>query len=60
VVSVVGSIARAPIAVVGIASVFGVHVAPPSVDFHTPPSAAPTKIVFALEGRQAIELIRPA
>jgi hypothetical protein len=57
--SSVGSIARAPIAVLGIESVLGAHVAPPSVDFHTPPSAAPTKSVFALDGEHAIALIRP-
>src|SRR5579862_7288094 len=57
--ALVGSIVSDPIAVVGIWSVTGVHVVPPSSVRHTPPSAPPTKYVFAAAGLGATALTRP-
>src|SRR5512138_826226 len=55
-----GSIATAPIDCTGILSNTGRNVVPPSVDFQTPPLAAPTKTrVFPPTTRAAIAAIRP-
>src|ERR1051326_7296918 len=36
------------------------QVCPPSTDFHKPPHAAPTKIIFELFGSKAMQFNRPA
>jgi hypothetical protein len=58
--SAFGSSASAPIAVVGIWSVLGSQVTPPSVVRQTPLSAPPTKKRFAFVGLHTIAEIRPA
>ena len=57
----IGSIAIAPIDCTGCLSNTGLNVVPPSVDFHTPPDAAPTKSVVlpSLSGRAATAAMRP-
>src|ERR1022692_820269 len=55
-----GSSAIAPLAMEGWASVRDFQVAPPSVDFQTPPSAAPMYRVLLFCGSIAIEFTLPA
>src|SRR5688500_11240747 len=58
--SSVGSRARAPMAVVGMWSVRGVQVVPPSVVRQTPPSAPEMKYVSGLVGLATTAEMRPA
>src|ERR1044071_2316296 len=55
-----GSNAMAPIDWTGCLSKTGLKVVPPSVDFHTPPEAAPTKTVgVPFSFRAAVAAMRP-
>src|SRR5689334_24446151 len=56
-----GSIAIAPIDCTGCLSNTGLNVVPPSVDFHTPPEAAPTNSVVlpSLPGTASSAAMRP-
>src|SRR4029453_1921783 len=54
-----GSIANAPIARLNLSSVFGVHVSPPLVDFHTPADAVPMYIRDGIVGSIAMQRARP-
>src|SRR5437016_6074056 len=54
-----GATANAPIACTGKLSVTGRKVAPLSLDFHTPPDAAPTYHTRASPGTPVIEANRP-
>src|SRR5215471_19145664 len=55
-----GSIAMAPIDCTGCLSKTGLNVVPPSIDFHTPPDAAPTKtVVVPFSFLAAMEAMRP-